>query len=641
MSWEVLIMQSKTSFFNKRIFFSSLSRFWPLWGAYILVLFAIIPLPMLGGGADQQAQYLTSGGIMSEGWSGGCIVSAIMAAATAMCVFGYLYSSRHTGMMTSLPIRRGAMYFSTFSAGLAAMLASDLIIFLITLLAEAGINSVNMVYLWQWLAVTAMMNLTFYGFAAFCAMLTGNLVVLPLVYAVLEFTAWAVENLVRGLLSLFVFGLPNSGSGIMTFLSPIIKLTSGGIDVTYSGDVAVVTMAQGQWQMLGAYCAAGAVFAALGLLLYRKRRMESATDVVAVKILRPVFKYCLAVGCALVFGLWLYSTIYASRPVTVTSFCVLLLLMFAGAFIGYFAADMLMKKTFRVFSGNWKGYVILCCIGAALVLCCRFDIFGYEKHVPDAAQVKSVTIQTAGDTVELSDPDNVAAAVALHSDIAANKEKYARSDETIYSITIRYKLENGKTMVRSYDLSGSFGNAGDPASGAGKLQALINTNEAISSRKTLTLPVTVKNIRYCNISYYDKTIGGYTDVSLTPEQAVQFYTECVLPDIDDGALGRIWLDTYGSDYESKVYALTVNMDLYDSAVESAADQSAAGTKASVIGTTDQLFFTTLTVDASRTLAWIKANTKIEPILMKEYYEIYEIQSGGQNTAAAGTGKFNG
>jgi hypothetical protein len=83
------------------------------------------------------------------------------------------------------------------------------------------------------------------------------------------------------------------------------------------------------------------------------------------------------------------------------------------------------------------------------------------------------------------------------------------------------------------------------------------------------------------------------------------------------------------------------MDLYDSAVESAADQSAAGTKASVIGTTDQLFFTTLTVDASRTLAWIKANTKIEPILMKEYYEIYEIQSGGQNTAAAGTGKFNG
>ena len=638
MSWEVLIMQSKTSFFNKKIFFSSLSRFWPLWGAYILVLFAIIPLPMLGGNAAQQAQYLTSGGIMSEGWSGGCIISAIMAAATSMCVFGYLYSSRHTGMMTSLPIRRGAMYFSTFSAGLAAMLASDLIIFLITLLAEAGISSVNMVYLWQWLAVTAMMNLTFYGFAAFCAMLTGNLVVLPLVYAVLEFTAWAVENLVRGLLSIFVFGLPNSGTGVMTFLSPIIMLTSGGIDVTYSGDVAVVTIAPEKWLMLGAYCAAGAVFAVLGLLIYRKRRMESATDVVAVKVLKPVFKYCLAVGCGLVLGLWLYNIIYSYRTSSAAAFCVLLLLLFAGAFIGYFAADMLMKKTFRVFAGNWKGYIILCCIGAALVLCCRFDIFGYEKHVPDAAQVKSVTIQTASDTVSMKDPDNVAAALALHSDIVANKAKYARSDETIYALTLKYELANGKTMVRSYDLNSSFGKAGDAASDAGKLQALINTPEAIASRKTLTLPVTAQNIRYCNISYYDKTIGGYTDFNLTPEQAVQFYTECILPDINDGKLGRIWLDTYGGDYESSVYALTLNIDLYDSSAEAAKNKAAAGTAASAVGMTDEYFFTTLTVDASRTLAWIKANTTIEPVLMKDYNAS---QSGGQYAAAATTQKFNG
>ena len=52
MNWEVLIMQLKTSCFNKTLFRKNLSRYWPLWvmasffGSLVpMVLFTRMPSP--------------------------------------------------------------------------------------------------------------------------------------------------------------------------------------------------------------------------------------------------------------------------------------------------------------------------------------------------------------------------------------------------------------------------------------------------------------------------------------------------------------------------------------------------------------------------------------------------------------------
>jgi hypothetical protein len=42
MNWEVWIMKSKTSCFNKTIF-KCLSRWWPLWVIYGVILFILLP----------------------------------------------------------------------------------------------------------------------------------------------------------------------------------------------------------------------------------------------------------------------------------------------------------------------------------------------------------------------------------------------------------------------------------------------------------------------------------------------------------------------------------------------------------------------------------------------------------------------
>ena len=52
MSWEGTTMQSRTSFFNGTLFRKSVTRFWPIWGAYLLIWFLVLPMTILRGVSD-------------------------------------------------------------------------------------------------------------------------------------------------------------------------------------------------------------------------------------------------------------------------------------------------------------------------------------------------------------------------------------------------------------------------------------------------------------------------------------------------------------------------------------------------------------------------------------------------------------
>ena len=51
---------------------------------------------------------------------------------------------------------------------------------------------------------------------------------------------------------------------------------------------------------MAVYAAFGLVLAALALLLFRRRAMERAGDAVAFDVLKPLFRFCMALGCAIV-----------------------------------------------------------------------------------------------------------------------------------------------------------------------------------------------------------------------------------------------------------------------------------------------------------------------------------------------------
>lgn len=58
---------------------------------------------------------------------------------------------------------------------------------------------------------------------------------------------------------------------------------------------------------------------------------------------------------------------------------------------GYFAAEMLLRKSFRVLAA-WKGAVPLAAVIVLLSLSVHYDWYGFEDRVPQADQVTAVTL---------------------------------------------------------------------------------------------------------------------------------------------------------------------------------------------------------------------------------------------------------
>ena len=113
MNWEVQTMPSKTSFCNGTEFRKCLTRWWPLWIIYGVILFIMLPGVLLN--ARTATPYVSTGQI---GYLSNVILSEtqMLLPLTAFCagllaaaaMFGYLYTPRGAGLAASLPIRRGA-----------------------------------------------------------------------------------------------------------------------------------------------------------------------------------------------------------------------------------------------------------------------------------------------------------------------------------------------------------------------------------------------------------------------------------------------------------------------------------------------------------------------------------------------------
>ena len=493
-------MKSKTSYFNRTLFLNLLKRYWPIFAGYFVIWLIILPISLANilqyntataAFSGNALAFIAAAGnqILNAGLYGGVIMSGAFGVLIAMAAFNYLYNARSVSMMCALPVKREGVFLSVFTSGLASMFVINLLTFLISLavVAAYGILASSFGYLLQWLAMVCMINLFFFGFAALCASFTGNILVLPIVYVVLNFTVYVVEMLTRTVMSMFIYGITSNDTSTLAAFSPPVKMLmnsniAGILEEPGNYNSAVIGYNYGGWATLVVYAAVGLVFAVLAMLIIKHRRMETAGDVVAVKPLKPIFKYCLSVGCALVFGLLIFTTAFNSPTIYgVRAMLFMLLFMLFGAFVGYFAAEMLMQKTLHVFKGGkWLGFGVTAILIATLMFCGEFDVFGIENKLPDTSEVKGVSINSVGEAVLFEQPENIEAAIKLHGDIISHKdlnEQYTGNyNVNSYYVSLVYTYNNGKTLTREYQI---YSDASDEFY---TLIDLINVKEAIDYR---------------------------------------------------------------------------------------------------------------------------------------------------------------
>lgn len=613
-------MQSKTSFFNKTLFLSLFRRYWPIFAAYFVVWLVALPasLATFFDYALRPNEYFdpvnffakTGNAILSSGFWGGLILSGITGIVLAMAAYNYLYSAKSVSLFCALPIRREGVFLSLYTAGMVGMLVINLLVFLIALAVSAayGQLSISLGFLLQWLALVCLMNTFYFGFASLCASFTGNVLVLPVVYSILNFTVYVVVELVGMVMRSLIYGLVTSDFSPLHLLSPPVYMAEK-MSVKSLGEVG----ANGTWLRTGAafegwlplilFALVGLVFVLLAMLLIRRRRMETASDVVALEPLKPIFKYCMAFGCALVIGIIIFYSAFNGENNTYALGFMLLTMLFGG-FVGYFSSEMLLQKTLRVFRGRtWFGMATVALVIAGFLFAAEYDAFGIERKVPSLEEIESVQIFSSGESALFEQEDNIRTAIALHGDIIHNKtvnEALLNSDsESRYRssyVRLDYAYKDGRTLSRSYEI---FWDSGTDIQ---TLNDLLNTKEAVDWRKRLAFPVTSESITDAYVSYFDMEADTYQNLPLTSQQAYALYTDCILPDIEDGALGKVWLVT-DEDYYQTVYECTINFSVLHRNSDGEYEYES--------------FYTTLTLNAERTKRWLTENLGFELVLTGE------------------------
>ena len=506
-------MQSATSFFNRALFRKNLQRFWPLWLGYVLIWLLLLPLPLLNELADYHGVPTVADAsyyLLQIGAYGGLVMGAVFGIFFAMAMFAYLTTPRATQGFHSMPVRRETLYATNYLTGLVCMVSALVLAFALAGITAACFGALNLTALGTALLAAVLSVLFFYSFAVLCMMFTGQILAAPVFYGILNFLAVGMEYLVRTFAGNFLYGYSGySAPETFAFLSPAWELVCV-LDVSNVARVDRI-LSDGTYQVirggeymlsglgvLGIYAAVGIVLAVLGLLVYRRRASEATGSIVTVAWARPIFKYGVAVCAAfslgqliyfLVFGLNLHNGQY-SLPGTIAC------MLFTGL-LGYFAAEMLLHKSFRVWRTGRVGALVfsavLVCFGVGMSL----DLTGFEGYVPAAEQVESVSVylSSTGDYFHgrLSEPESVGAALAAHRALIADKDRQlayrdrateeSSNTARIYSFELNYTLTDGRVVRRSYkDCHITAAELGEAGSIAQTATTLLNCPEAARSR---------------------------------------------------------------------------------------------------------------------------------------------------------------
>ncbi|MCI8304640.1 MAG: hypothetical protein HFF52_08440 [Lawsonibacter sp.] len=456
-------MRSATSYFNGTLYRKTMARFWPLWALWGLGWMFLLPLRLLNlyfsysaqHNASAHKQLLDAARNTPEVLTPCAILTLFFAVLCAMAVFGHLYNSRSACWTHALPLRREALFTTQYLAGLS---------FLLLPLAAAGVLTaiVEMSFLpvadWGEVLSALLVCLLaqsgvcvfFFSFAAFCAMFTGHILALPAFYFILNWLVAGILFLVDALLNEFYYGYIGTAAmyTVSEYCTPIAAL---GRAVNWRWRYSSLESPE----TVAAYAAVGAALFFAALMVYRRRHVETAGDVVAVSVVRPVFKYGVAFCSGLAFGM------FTAAFFNFMSLSTLIPCILVWTVIGYFAAEMMLKKSFRVWKA-WKGGAAV--TGVMLVLClvCFLDLFGVVERVPDPGQVVSVRVDVdmgypydGGRTLSanLTDPAQIEKIVALHQAIVDNRDNEDRgadSDSDYTSAYLYYTLSGGGRLDRRY-----------------------------------------------------------------------------------------------------------------------------------------------------------------------------------------------
>jgi len=222
-------MKSKTSFFNKGIFFNSLKRFSWIGIVYFIALFLTVPMKILMY-HDNNFKYTNRpfNNIFNFNPEIQALLILTVPVITAMALFTYLHSKKLGDLIHSLPIKREKIYNNYIVIGIM-LLIIPLIINGITLIIlnfslDLG-KYYNVKDVLIWISVASTMNVTVFLASVFVGMNTGILIGQGILTYVALFLPVGLFLLLGYNVQLFLYGFSSQYYFIknIELLSPITR----------------------------------------------------------------------------------------------------------------------------------------------------------------------------------------------------------------------------------------------------------------------------------------------------------------------------------------------------------------------------------------------------------------------------------
>ena len=466
-------MKSKISFFNKTLFLKNVTLYWPIWGIYTFLLSCGLPITLwfnLNSGLEytkltearmlRYIYYATQPGYYT-------MVIAIAAVIMGMALYSYLYNSKSANMIHALPVNRTQLFGTNVISGLSFLIVPQIVTFIVTVLMclNAGLTKVE--YLAIWLLVSIATAIIAFAIVTFCAFFTGQLVALPIYVVIVNFLAMAFNTMIELVVAIFGYGVDFgnvASQRLVMWFSPLVcymeEVTTDLVysDESFASEDKIIGIQQNGIHCILIYLLVAIVLYAIAYMVYRKRHIEHAGDLITVGIVKPIFRWGVGTLAAYYSAVLIYSLFYeVGVQFSIVTFVLLLVCL---GVLFYFAADMFVRKSFRVFKReNWKG----CGIFSVVLLLSFGALYMYseveEQRIPEVEDIEYAYLHMGYNSAYMG--EDAQAVVDIHEKILEDVKYYEQLvwEDAYWSayagyewIEISYVLKDGNYYSRNYQI---------------------------------------------------------------------------------------------------------------------------------------------------------------------------------------------
>ena len=462
-------MRLKVSFCNKTILKTDITRYAPLWGGYTLMLALLTLMCIRAPGESPEYAYAEMVRLFSARAGHMVFINGFYALAVVQALWGDLLTPRLCNSLHAMPVTRDGFFGAHLVSGvLFAIVPNVLVYSLAALMVPGEIAAAPLMTL----AAACLQYLFYLGAALVAVQLAGNRMGMVLAYGMLNFFSILVYWFCAQVFTPLTYGT-EANVNWMANICPTVVMYRGSyftplehyLDTPTASIYYYDGMERGRLWVPAMACAlVGVGLIALAQFLYRRRKLESAGDLLAYPGLAPVF----LVMNTLMVAAFIHLGVSLMDFEAVSQYFFLPL----GLIVGYVSGLMLLRRTTRVFRKRLllplAGILVLC----ALTVCGIYtDVFKVIRRVPQENQVMSVTVEPVNGNygrkpLEVTDREKIQAILSYHRESLNGWQDQVRDallqktscwkPGAYFNVRLEYKLENGRTMARRYALRRDF-----------------------------------------------------------------------------------------------------------------------------------------------------------------------------------------